>query len=134
MNRVARLKSTFNRTNDNVEWASWTWNPVTGCKHGCPYCYARDIARRFYGNGGFEPKFHPARLAAPALTPAPRPNAPIGDRNVFVCSMADRFPARTLYTLPLPMSPTYARISGKDLVWWLKRTGAQQQEGKHHAV
>ena len=84
-------KPVFNRTNENIEWASWTWNPVTGCKHGCPYCYARDIAARFYGNGGFEPKFHPARLAAPANTPAPRHNAPVGERNVFVCSMADLF-------------------------------------------
>jgi protein gp37 len=84
-------KPVFNRTNENIEWACWTWNPVTGCKHGCPYCYARDIANRFYGNGGFEPKFHRDRLAAPRNTPAPKPDAPIGERNVFVCSMADLF-------------------------------------------
>ena len=30
-----------------IEWATHTWNPVTGCNHGCPYCYARSIARRF---------------------------------------------------------------------------------------
>jgi protein gp37 len=24
-----------------------TWNPVTGCLHGCPYCYAEKIAKRF---------------------------------------------------------------------------------------
>ncbi len=29
----------FNFTNDNIKWAKWTWNPVTGCKHGCDYCY-----------------------------------------------------------------------------------------------
>jgi len=28
----------FNLTNENVEWASWTWNPVTGCLHNCSYC------------------------------------------------------------------------------------------------
>jgi ParB family chromosome partitioning protein len=22
----------FNRTNDNIKWALWTWNPITGCK------------------------------------------------------------------------------------------------------
>ncbi len=38
----------FNRTNENIEWARWSWNPVTGCRHGCDYCYARDIANRFY--------------------------------------------------------------------------------------
>jgi len=30
-----------------IEWSDMTWNPVTGCYHGCEYCYARDIARRF---------------------------------------------------------------------------------------
>ena len=30
-----------------IEWADATWNPVTGCLHGCPYCYARSIAQRF---------------------------------------------------------------------------------------
>ena len=30
-----------------IEWAGMTWNPVTGCKHGCEYCYARRIANRF---------------------------------------------------------------------------------------
>ena len=34
----------------NIEWCDWVWNPVTGCRHGCPYCYARSIARRFSGN------------------------------------------------------------------------------------
>jgi protein gp37 len=34
-----------------IEWADYTWNPVTGCLHGCPYCYARGIARRFAGGG-----------------------------------------------------------------------------------
>jgi protein gp37 len=82
--------STFNRTNDNIEWAKWTWNPVVGCKHGCSYCYARDIAKRFYGN--FEPTFRPERLLAPKVTPLP-PGASedVGLKNVFVCSMADLF-------------------------------------------
>ncbi|MBQ6986071.1 MAG: DUF5131 family protein [Oscillibacter sp.] len=30
-----------------IEWCTHTWNPVTGCKHGCPYCYARSIANHF---------------------------------------------------------------------------------------
>jgi protein gp37 len=32
-----------------IEWADYTWNPVTGCLHGCKYCYARKIANRFGG-------------------------------------------------------------------------------------
>lgn len=33
-----------------IDWCDSTWNPVTGCLHGCEYCYARGIAHRF---GGF---------------------------------------------------------------------------------
>ena len=32
-----------------IDWAESTWNPVTGCLHGCKYCYARRIAERFGG-------------------------------------------------------------------------------------
>lgn len=30
-----------------IDWADSTWNPVTGCLHGCEYCYAKAIANRF---------------------------------------------------------------------------------------
>ena len=33
--------------NTSIEWADMTWNPLTGCCHGCKYCYARRIANRF---------------------------------------------------------------------------------------
>lgn len=33
-----------------IDWCDSTWNPVTGCEHGCPYCYARGIAERFGTN------------------------------------------------------------------------------------
>ena len=33
-----------------IDWCDSTWNPVTGCLHGCQYCYARGIAKRFGGN------------------------------------------------------------------------------------
>ncbi|MFA6848742.1 MAG: DUF5131 family protein [Selenomonadaceae bacterium] len=32
-----------------IDWCDSTWNPVTGCLHGCEYCYARKIAARFGG-------------------------------------------------------------------------------------
>lgn len=109
----------MNRT--EIDWADMTWNPVTGCKHGCPYCYAAQIARRFggcdaaRGNSIFK---HPGDglhiLDEPALraqkngkfVPAPFPfyfeptchRYRMGDpiraelpRNIFVCSMADLF-------------------------------------------
>lgn len=75
----------FNVTNENIEWARFSWNPVVGCKHGCKYCYARDIAIRFYKT--FEPQFLEYRLAAPGNMGDPK-----GELNkVFVCSMADLF-------------------------------------------
>lgn len=43
--RKVAAVSLFNETNDNIEWARWSWNPVTGCLHDCVYCYARDIAK-----------------------------------------------------------------------------------------
>lgn len=73
---------------DSIEWAKWSWNPVTGCRRGCDYCYARDIGIRF--SGTFEPTFHPERLTAPKNTLYP-PNPTTADRNVFVVSMGDLF-------------------------------------------
>ena len=35
--------------NTRIDWCDSTWNPVTGCKGGCDYCYARSIANRFGG-------------------------------------------------------------------------------------
>jgi len=60
--------TTFNQTGDRVDWAAWTWNPVTGCDHGCGYCYARVLAQRYYTDLAedqrFTPVFRPARLHA----------------------------------------------------------------------
>ena len=33
-----------------IDWCDATWNPVTGCEHRCPYCYAKGIAERFGTN------------------------------------------------------------------------------------
>jgi protein gp37 len=90
-------RATFNQTQgEGISWASWSWNPVTGCLHGCVYCYAREIAtnERFGASfpAGFTPLFHDERLDAPANTTIPAKHAedPAWSR-VFVCSMADLY-------------------------------------------
>lgn len=41
--RQPKAKATFNEsTGDGVSWAGWTWNPITGCLHGCEYCLTPD--------------------------------------------------------------------------------------------
>lgn len=103
-----------------IDWCDSTWNPVTGCRHGCEYCYARRIAER-YGGGGSEEIAELIKesacgveLASPImrvqkdgkLAKAPYPygfeptfhryklDTPKRwkePRTVFVCSMADLF-------------------------------------------
>lgn len=68
-----------------IEWTDYTWNPITGCKHGCPYCYARKITARFPKNfpRGFEPCFYHERL-----------NEPLQEKRtskIFTVSMGDMF-------------------------------------------
>ncbi len=102
-----------------IEWCGSTWNPVTGCLHGCDYCYAKKIANRF-SLCSCVPDGKPHELNEPKR----RDNSPGGDfdtpkyildpypykfdptfhryrldepsqktksQNIFVCSMADLF-------------------------------------------
>jgi len=32
-----------------IDWCDSTWNPVTGCLHGCEYCYAKNYATYRFG-------------------------------------------------------------------------------------
>jgi protein gp37 len=75
----------------SIEWAQWSWNPITGCKHDCPYCYARDIANRFYTQK-FEPSIYPERFNAPKNTKVPgKAEEDVAFKNVFTGSMTDVF-------------------------------------------
>ncbi|MGM0437523.1 MAG: DUF5131 family protein [Bacillota bacterium] len=72
--------------NTNIGWTDYTWNPVTGCKHGCEYCYARKLAEtrlaHIYPNG-FEPTFWENRLNEPKKVQS--------GRKIFTVSMGDLF-------------------------------------------
>lgn len=39
-----------------IDWCDSTWNPVTGCLHGCEYCYARRLAERFRARQIYDPE------------------------------------------------------------------------------
>lgn len=106
--------------NTKIDWCTDSWNPVTGCRHGCEYCYAKGIATRFGGwtTGGVKTMENffkdPPELDNPLLLErkdGKAVNAPypfgflptlhryrLGEparkrrpRNIFVCSMADLF-------------------------------------------
>ena len=74
-----------------IEWATDTWNPVTGCTKvspGCANCYiertpAFRMAGRRFVNGNIPVQLHPERLEIPLRWRRPR--------MVFTCSMADLF-------------------------------------------
>lgn len=93
-----------------IEWCDMTWNPVTGCYHGCEYCYARRIAERFKGEYNFETLMHEQQTEFPCVvaekykSPYPcgftptfhsyrldEPQRVKKPQNIFVCSMADLF-------------------------------------------
>jgi protein gp37 len=65
----------------NIEWCDYTWNPVTGCKRGCSYCYAKQIHNRFWQNPFEEIVFHQERLLEPQRLKKPS--------RIFVGSMSD---------------------------------------------
>ena len=75
-----------------IEWATKSWNPITGCSpvsEGCEHCYARRMAQRLKGRYGypaddpFRVTFHPERLTDPFVWFKPS--------RIFVCSMGDLF-------------------------------------------
>lgn len=70
-----------------IEWATKTWNPVTGCSkvsQGCKHCYAETQANRFWGERSFtDVQCHSDRLEQPFHWRKPQ--------RVFVNSMSDLF-------------------------------------------
>jgi len=75
-----------------IEWATESWNPITGCTKcspGCKNCYAERMAQRLAGRFGYpadEPfrvTLHEDRLGKPLRWRKPR--------EIFVCSMGDLF-------------------------------------------
>ena len=51
-----------------IDWCDATWNPVTGCLHGCEYCYARGIANRFGGDMAEEEIIMPPDFSSESMS------------------------------------------------------------------
>ena len=83
------------QSGDDIEWAQWSWNPVAGCEHDCPYCYARDLAlgkARTAYPFGFAPMLRPTALGIPGVMQVPKEAAADARfKNVFTVSMGDLF-------------------------------------------
>jgi protein gp37 len=101
--------------NTKIEWCDRTWNLVTGCLHGCLYCYARKQVARFKGDYKQAldkkflheidiPKERTTKKGTTVIAPFPygfeptfyhyrldEPQRIKKPQNVFVCSMADLF-------------------------------------------
>jgi protein gp37 len=51
----------FNKT--SIEFADFSWNPITGCNFACEYCWAKKFNDRYKMQNDFSiPRFHPERL------------------------------------------------------------------------
>jgi len=112
----------MNRT--KIEWGQnpdgsqgYTWNPITGCLNGCPYCYARKLAngrlkQRYLANlnivpmsytqqclkgvraeDPFYPRFWPERMEelVKRNNIIHRKGLSVKPISIFVCDMSDLF-------------------------------------------
>ena len=71
----------MNDVKKSIGWADYTWNPITGCKRGCYYCYARRIHDRFNKSPFSDIVFHHKRLREIEKLE--------GGEKIFVGSMSD---------------------------------------------
>ena len=79
MNRTPRL------SNSDIEYLDKVWNFTSGCRKGCPYCYAEKITKRFNNHypNGFKPTVYPEALLSPLYLKKPS--------RIGVCFMGDLF-------------------------------------------
>ncbi|NLW90023.1 MAG: phage Gp37/Gp68 family protein [Syntrophomonadaceae bacterium] len=75
-----------------IEWATDSWNPITGCtpvSEGCQNCYAKRMSKRLAGRCGYD-RDNPFNVTR-HLDKMDEPLHWRKPRRVFVCSMGDLF-------------------------------------------
>ena len=91
-----------------IDWTDATWNPVTGCLHGCDYCYARRIAKRFGSN------------QMPIFTDYPVLNEPVRCTYTYDYMRAAGINAGKIQPYPFDFTPTFHRYKLDEPKHWKK--------------
>ena len=94
-----------------IDWADASWNPVTGCLHGCEYCYARRIAERF------------GLHQMPILNNYPVLREPVRCTASYAYMRGMRINAGAIQPYPFDFTPTFHRYKlGEPKRWKKPRT------------
>lgn len=91
-----------------IDWADASWNPVTGCLHGCEYCYARRIAERFGS------KQKPESIERSVL------NAPMRCTDLYSYMRMAGISQGKVQPYPFDFSPTFHRYKLDEPKHWKK--------------
>ena len=91
-----------------IDWCDSTWNPVTGCLHGCEYCYARRIAERFGSN------------QMPIFTDYPVLNEPVRCTYTYDYMRESGINAGKIQPYPFDFTPTFHRYKLDEPQHWKK--------------
>lgn len=91
-----------------IDWCDSSWNPVTGCLHGCEYCYARRIAERFGS------KQKPESIERSVL------NAPMRCTDLYSYMRMAGISQGKVQPYPFDFSPTFHRYKLDEPKHWKK--------------
>ncbi len=91
-----------------IDWADATWNPVTGCLHGCEYCYARRIAERF------------GSKQMPILTDYPVLHEPVRCTDTYAYMRDTGISTGKIQPYPFDFLPTFHRYKLDEPQHWKK--------------
>lgn len=91
-----------------IDWADASWNPVTGCLHGCEYCYAQRIAERFGS------KQKPESIERSVL------NAPVRCTDLYSYMRMAGISQGKVQPYPFDFSPTFHRYKLDEPKRWKK--------------